>query len=267
MLPDLFSIGPLTIHTYGLLVALGFAAAFALTLRLSSAYGFGFQQVMDMGFIGIVAGVAGSRLLFVLINPSHFFAHPLEIFKIWEGGLVFSGGLVAVAGAMLFYSRRHGISFLRIGDLWTPGVALGQSLGRIGCFMAGCCYGKPLAAPWGVIFTDPGSLAPLDISLHPTQLYSALIGLLIAAVLLVLHKQKSFEGRILLWFLILHSTGSLLVERFRADHRGAIPGTEMNVTQLIAMILLIGSVAALMALTSKRKSGKEQLKTTPPLLL
>ncbi|MDD5207359.1 MAG: prolipoprotein diacylglyceryl transferase, partial [Desulfobacterales bacterium] len=163
MLPDLLSIGPLTIHTYGLLVALGFAAAFASTLRLSPAYGLGFHQVMDMGFIGIVAGVAGSRLLFVLFNPSHFFARPLEMFKIWEGGLVFSGGLVAVAGAMLFYSRRHGISFLRIGDLWTPGVALGQSLGRVGCFMAGCCYGKPLDAPWSVVFTDPVSLAPLHI--------------------------------------------------------------------------------------------------------
>ncbi|MDD5204995.1 MAG: prolipoprotein diacylglyceryl transferase, partial [Desulfobacterales bacterium] len=103
--------------------------------------------------------------------------------------------------------------------------------------------------------------------LHPTQLYSALGGFLIAAVLFVLHKRKSFEGRVLLWFLILHSTGTLMVERFRADHRGTIPGTEMSVTQLIALILLIGSVAALMALTSKRKSGKEEFKTTPPLLL
>jgi phosphatidylglycerol:prolipoprotein diacylglycerol transferase len=257
MFPDLFSIGPVTIHTYGILVALGFATAFSLTVRLSRSHGLGFQQVVDMSLVGIVAGVVGSRLLFVLIHPSHFSAHPLEIFKIWEGGLVFSGGVIAVATAMFFYSRRHNISFLRIGDLWSPGVALGQAFGRIGCFTAGCCYGKPLDAPWSVLFTDPEALAPLNIPLHPTQIYSALAGFLIAAILFMLRRRKNFEGRIFLWFLILHSTGRLLIERFRADYRGAVSGTEMSVTQLVALVLLIVSVGALMALTSKRKREKE----------
>jgi phosphatidylglycerol:prolipoprotein diacylglycerol transferase len=260
MFPDLFSLGPVTVHTYGISVALGLTAAFAITIRLSRSYGFGYQQVIDMGFVGIIAGVVGSRLLFVLIHPSHFWARPLEILEIWEGGLVFSGGLVTVGGFMLFYSRRHPLPFLRIGDLWTPGVALGQAIGSIGCFMAGCCYGRPLYAPWRVVFTNPNSLAPLNIPLHPAQIYSALSGFLIAAVLLVLHRRKKFEGRILLWFLILHSTSSLLVERFRGDSRGVISGTEMSVTQLIALVLLIVSVAALMALTSKCRTDKEEVK-------
>ncbi|RJR33779.1 MAG: prolipoprotein diacylglyceryl transferase [Desulfobacteraceae bacterium] len=255
MLPDLLSIGPVTIHTYGILVALGFATAFLLTVRLSRSYGLGFQQVVDMGLIGIVAGVVGSRLLFVLLNYSHFLTRPVETLKLWDGGMLFSGGLIAVAGAMLFYSRKHGISFLRLGDLWAPGVALGQALGRIGCFMAGCCYGKTLDAPWSIIFTHPDSLAPLNIPLHPTQLYSVLSGFLIAIILLALHKRRSFEGRVLLWFLILHSTGLLLVERFRSDNRNVIPGTEMGLSQLIALVLLIVSVGGLMALTSKRKAA------------
>jgi phosphatidylglycerol:prolipoprotein diacylglycerol transferase len=246
MYPDLLSIGPLTIHTYGLLVAIGFLGAFALTSWLARAYSLGYQQVMDMGFAGLVWGIIGSRLLFVLIHPSHFRAHPLEIFKIWEGGLVFSGGLLAVAGAMFWYSRRSRIPFRTIGDLWAPGVALGQATGRIGCFMAGCCYGKPLDGPWSVVFTRPDSLAPLNIPLHPTQIYSALSGFLISGILVMLHKRKRFEGQVLLWFFILHSTSRLMVERFRGDQRGLIPGTEMSVTQLFALLLLVGSVAALL---------------------
>jgi phosphatidylglycerol:prolipoprotein diacylglycerol transferase len=261
MFPDLFSIGPLTIHTYGVSVAVGFLAAFALTARLARSYFLNYQQVADMTFVGVVWGISGSRLLFVLIHPSHFWAHPLEIFKIWEGGLVFSGGLLAVAGAFFVYSRRNRVPFRRIGDLWAPGIALGQAVGRIGCFMAGCCFGIPLDSPWSVVFTHPRSLAPLNVSLHPTQLYSAFGGFLITCILYVLHKRKKFEGQVLIWFLILHSISRLLVERFRADHRGLIPGTEMSVTQLVALVLLFASVAALFMITPKRKPEDEKIRS------
>lgn len=254
MFPDLYSIGPLTIHTYGLAVALGFIAAFALTFRLARSYSMSHREVMDMGFLAVVWGIIGSRLLFVLINPSYYWAHPLDIFMAWEGGLVFSGGILAAGLAMFLYSRDKGIPFGRIGDLWAPGVALGQAVGRIGCFMAGCCFGKPLEGPLAVVFTDPRSLAPLNIFLHPTQLYAAFTGFLITGILYLLHKRKKFEGQVFLWFLILHSTGRLLVERFRADQRGTVPGAEMSVTQLIALVLLMASVAALLVITSKRKA-------------
>lgn len=257
MFPDLFSIGPLTIHTYGLLVAAAFIAALTMTARLARAYSISRQQVMDMAFVGVVWGILGSRILFILFHPSHYWAHPLEMFKVWEGGLVFSGGLVAVAAGMFLYSRHSQISFRRIGDLWVPGVALGQAIGRIGCFMAGCCFGRPLDNPLGVVFTHPDSLAPLNIPLHPTQLYSAFTGFLIAGILYMLHKRKKFEGQLLIWFFILHSTSRLLVERFRADHRGLIPGTEMSVTQLVALVLLGVSVAALLLVTSRRRGRVE----------
>lgn len=258
MFPDLFSIGPLTIHTYGLSVAVGFLAAFALTAWLARSHSLSHQQVVDMGFVGVVWGIMGSRLLFVLIHPSYYRAHPLEIFKIWEGGLVFSGGLLAVAAAMFLYSRRKRIPFRRIGDLWAPGVALGQAIGRIGCFMAGCCFGKPLDCPWAVVFTDPSSLAPLHVPLHPTQLYSAFSGFLITGILYMLHKRRKFEGQVLLWFFILHTTSRLLEERFRADQRGLIPGTDMSVTQLVALVLLIGSVVALFFISSRHKVESKQ---------
>lgn len=254
MLPDLFSIGPLTIHTYGVFVALAFAVSIAVTTRVARIYPISFQQVMDMAFVGVVWGVVGSRIFFVLIHPSPFFSHPLEILKVWEGGLVFSGGLLAVAAAMFFYSRRSGVPYLRIGDLWGPGIALGQAVGRIGCFMAGCCYGKPLEGAWGVVFTDPGALAPLNTPLHPAQIYSAAGGLVIFGILWILVKRKKFEGQVLLWFLILHSTARLIVERFRGDERTLFPGTDMTFTQLAALLILFGAVAALFAIAPRKPS-------------
>ncbi|MDP6179919.1 MAG: prolipoprotein diacylglyceryl transferase, partial [Desulfatiglandales bacterium] len=137
--------------------------------------------------------------------------------------------------------------------LWAPAVAIGQSIGHVGCFMAGCGYGKPTDVKWGVVFAHPQSLAPLNISLHPTQLYSSLSGLIIFLVLMVLHTKKQFEGQVLLWLLILHSTVRLLVERFRGDSRGWVPGTDMSVTQLLTTLILIASVAMLFVLKPKKK--------------
>ncbi len=107
--------------------------------------------------------------------------------------------------------------------------------------------------PWGVVFTDTRSLAPLNIPLHPTQLYSSLSGVIIFIILMILNAKKKFEGQVLLWFLILHSTGRLLIERFRGDDRGLILGTNLSVTQFLAIIILIGSVVALFIIKSRRE--------------
>jgi phosphatidylglycerol:prolipoprotein diacylglycerol transferase len=154
---------------------------------------------------------------------------------------------------MGWYLRKHNLSLWKVGDLWSPGVALGQSIGRIGCFMAGCCYGKPTDLPWGVVFTHPLSLAPLHVSLHPTQLYASLAGLAIFVVLMFLSIRKKYQGQVFLWYLILHSTARLLVERFRGDDRGMVPGTEMTITQLATLLVLMGSVIALYILKSRKE--------------
>ncbi|MFH1491540.1 MAG: prolipoprotein diacylglyceryl transferase [Pseudomonadota bacterium] len=255
MYPDLFSIGPLTIHTYGLFVAMGFTAGLLVTVKIGKDQGVSPQQVMDMAFIIILGAIIGSRLAFVLMNFSSYKAYPLDILKIWEGGLVFSGGLVAVLICMVWYLRRNALSYWAAGDLWAPGLAIGQGIGRIGCLMAGCCYGRPAEVPWHVTFTSPDALAPLNIPLHPTQVYAALSGLVIFLVLMFLRKRKKFEGQIFVWFLILHSTGRLLIERFRGDDRGLIPGAGMTTTQLIALLVLMSAVAALMMLKSRHEKG------------
>ncbi|MCF8081747.1 MAG: prolipoprotein diacylglyceryl transferase [Deltaproteobacteria bacterium] len=252
MFPDLFSIGPFTLHTYGLFVAMGFFAAIMVTLTLGKAEGLDPKQITDMGFYIILAAILGSRAMYVLMNFSHYMDRPLDSFKIWEGGLVFSGGIVAALLTVIAYVKRHRLSFLRIGDLWAPGLALGQGIGRIGCLMAGCCYGRPTNGDWGIVFTNPRALAPLHIPLHPTQIYASLSGFLLFGILLFIRKKKQFQGQVVVWFLILHSTARLFMERFRGDDRGMLLGSEMTLTQGLTLLILVGAIVALFVLKRKR---------------
>ena len=245
MFPDLFSIGPFTLHTYGLFVATGFLVGLMVTVKVGKTEGITPQQTMDIGFVMIVAAIVGSRLMYVLMNISYYVKRPMDIFKMWQGGLVFSGGIVCVVLAVLWYTRRHQLSFWKTADMWAPAMAVGQAIGRIGCFMAGCCYGKPTGSRWGVVFTDPHSLAPLNIPLHPTQLYSSASNFIIFFILLLLHRKKTFDGQVFLWLLVLHSTARLFVERFRGDDRGMILESGMTVTQLVTLALLIGAIVTL----------------------
>lgn len=252
MHPDLFSIGPFTLHTYGLFVALGFIAGILITIKLGKSAGIQSNSVMDMGFIIILTGLIGSRLVYIIINFSHYFHNPLDILKLWQGGLVFSGGLVAVIIVMLLYARHHKLNIWTMGDLWAPAAIVGQAIGRIGCFFAGCCYGKPTDVPWAVIFTNPKSIAILDIPIHPTQLYSSLSNFIIFVILLILHSKKKFEGQVFIWFLILHGTARLFIENFRGDPRGIIT-QDLTTTQFIAIIELIAGVCALFIFKPKEK--------------
>ena len=261
MHPDLITIGPLTIHTYGFFVALGFTTALLLTIRLGKTEGFDAQQILDMGFIMILGGIVGSRVTYALMNLSYYVQYPLHFFKIWEGGLVFSGGLITVALLMIWYARKNKLSYWRLGDLWAPAIAIGQAIGRIGCFMAGCCYGKPTDLFCGVVFSNPKSLAPLHIPLHPTQLYLALSGLLIFLILLFIRNRKSFQGQVFLWFLILHSLARIYIERFRGDLDPIFPRSEMTLTQLFALCLLIMAVVFLFILKSRSTKQKPIVKT------
>ncbi len=255
MHPDLFSIGPLTLHTYGFFVALGFIAGIAAAIRLGKSIGLNSNNILDMGFIIILSGLIGSRLLFIIINLPEYTANPLNIFKIWEGGLVFSGGLVAVIIVVLIYVRKYNYNIWTIGDLWSPAASIGEGIGRIGCFFAGCCYGRPCDLPWAVTFTDPKTIAIPNIPLHPTQLYSFLSSMIIFAVLMILHSKRKYEGQVFLWFLILHSTARLILERFRGDSRGVVFSGNLTMTQLIALIILF---AAVVFLFIRKSASKKQ---------
>jgi phosphatidylglycerol:prolipoprotein diacylglycerol transferase len=245
MHPELFSIGPLTLRTYGLFVALGCLAGLAVAIRLGKSNGIDSNRILDMGFIIILSGLIGSRLLYVIINLPEYIASPMNILKIWEGGLVFSGGLIAVIIVVLFYLKKYNYNIWKMGDIWTPAAAIGEGIGRIGCFCAGCCYGRPCDLPWAVTFTDPKTIAIPNIPLHPTQLYSFLSGMIIFAVLMIIHSKRRYEGQVFLWFLILHSTARLFLEQFRGDPRGSVFGGTLTMTQLVALVILFAAVLIL----------------------
>jgi phosphatidylglycerol:prolipoprotein diacylglycerol transferase len=254
MYPDLFSIGPVTLHSYGLFVAMGFFVGLLVTKRLGDAAGISREQVMDMGFVIILSAIIGSRVMYVLMNTSYYTRNPLDMFKIWQGGLVFSGGVLGVVLTMVWYIKRHGLSIGKIADLWAPAIAIGEAIGRIGCLMAGCCYGRPTGTEWGITFTDPHSLAcPLNVPLHPTQIYSSLSGFIIFLVVMTLYSKKKFEGQVFLWFLILHSTARLAIERFRGDDRGIFLNSGMSMTQFVAILILITAVGILVVVKSRKK--------------
>jgi phosphatidylglycerol:prolipoprotein diacylglycerol transferase len=156
--------------------------------------------------------------MYVVMHLPAYRRHPLDVLKVWEGGLVFSGGLIAAGLALGYYLSRHRLSFWKMADLLAPAAAIGQGIGRLGCFMAGCCYGKPAHTSWGVVFTDPHCLAPLNIRLHPTQLYAAFSGLLIFLILMRLAPRKNYDGQVFLWFLILQSTAQFSLAYGRGRH-------------------------------------------------
>lgn len=241
MHPILFHIGPLTIRMYGLFVAIGMLIGLQYVVVMGRKKNIPDTLIMDMGFWSVVAGLVGARLMYVLLNWRYYAANLFDIVKIWEGGLVYYGGVIAGILAAVFFLRRHReIGLWAVFDLVAPGLALGHFFGRIGCFFAGCCYGAPCELPWSVTFSDPASLAPLNAQLHPTQLYEA-IGT--AAIFVILHlfsRRSPRAGYVTAAYLALYGIVRFSLEYFRGDDRGAFlagfsPG------QVISLILILSA--------------------------
>jgi len=242
MLPVLCKIGPITIHAYGLLAALGFFLGVLWTARSAGKAGFNAGAVSDLCFYLVLAAIIGSRLWFVFIHWNHYVHHPLDILKVWQGGLVFYGGLVLAVPTAVIFTRRKKLPLWTTADLLAPGLALGQAVGRLGCLAAGCCYGRPSDLPWAVTFTDEQSLAPLHQPLHPTQLYSSLSLFLIFGLLVFLQNRKHFEGQVFWTYGLLHGLARTALETLRGDFRG--PGLigPLTATQIVALSLALLSL-------------------------
>jgi phosphatidylglycerol:prolipoprotein diacylglycerol transferase len=256
MYPILFRLDGLTIYAYGFFLILGLVVAGTIAVLKVRKEGLHipFDRVADLFFYSVLSAVVGSRLLFVLINFDLYRENPLKIFKIWEGGLVFYGGLVLAVGVVIGYMRWYRLPILKLFDLISPLIGLGLFFGRIGCFFAGCCYGKETSLPWGVIFTNPNSLARLNVPLHPTQLYDALNGLAIFLFLIWRAKRKAFDGQIFFFFLLLYSVTRFFIEMLRGDPRGFIFQDLISTSQGIGILLAITSLLMLFFL--KKRYGR-----------
>jgi phosphatidylglycerol:prolipoprotein diacylglycerol transferase len=244
MHPILFQFGSFSIYAYGFFITVGFVTTLLLaSLKIrKSKIGISFGNLVDLFFYTVLSAIIGSRALFILINFDDYRQNPMQIFKIWEGGLVFYGGLLLAIGVSLWYMRWHRLPIWKVADLISPLISLGLFFGRIGCFFAGCCYGKETSLPWGVIFKHPDSLAPLNIPLHPTQLYDAANGLAIFFFLNWMEKRKTFDGEIFWLFLFLYAITRFFIETLRGDPRGFLFGNLLSTSQGIGIPLAIFSL-------------------------
>jgi len=220
MHPILLKWGILTVHTYGVMVAAGFLLAMIYAVKAGKAVGLSAEIIYDLFFYALLFAILGARLLYVLINLSYYRFHPLEILYIWRGGLVFYGGFIAAVAAVYFRLRFYRLSTWIIADIAAPALVLAQAVGRFGCLAAGCCYGASCTLPFAIQFIDPQSLAPLHVSLHPTQMYHAAANGIIFMVLVLKRRQQAFVGQLAVLYLLLYPTGRFIIEFFRGDPRG-----------------------------------------------
>jgi phosphatidylglycerol:prolipoprotein diacylglycerol transferase len=250
--PVLIQIGPFTIHTYGFLIAVGFLLALWLAVRQAEKEGIAKEPMLDMGFYVIVAALVGSRLLFVATNWGYYARNPLDILKIWEGGLVFFGGLILAVPTAVYFARSHALAVWKVADVWAPSIAIGHAVGRLGCFCAGCCYGKPAEGlPWAVVFTRPESLAIKGVPLHPTQLYESAAEFMNFLLLITLRKRLSVPGQLFWVYIFNYSIIRAVVENFRGDEVRGFIAFGVSISQGISIVLFILSTVMLLRLGRK----------------
>lgn len=247
MFPVLLKYGPIQVFTYGFFLALAFLTAIYLSAREAKRLGLPQGRFYDLCFYAVLGALVGSRLLYVFLELPTFIKHPLKIFALWEGGLIFHGGLVMAVAVAFYYMRRHSLPWRPCFDALAVGMPVGQVLGRVGCFMAGCCYGAPSHLPWAVTFTNPESLCPLREPLHPSQLYEALLLLGVFGIIYRLRTRKRFQGQLVLTYFMLAGAVRFGVEFFRhpADYRGPIVWGNMPLTQVTALGIALVSGALL----------------------
>jgi len=251
MHPILIEFGFFKIFTYGLLVATGFFTGILLAVRQGKREGLDPQKILDLCFYLLISAILGGRALYIIVEHRYFLANPLEVFMFWKGGLVFYGGLLASVIFAWYYISKHQFPLWKLADVLAPALALGQAIGRWGCFFAGCCYGVRTDVPWAITFSDPKSLAPLDVALHPTQIYLSLNALIIFGILIFLRKRKTFDGQVFWAYGILYSIGRFIIEYFRGDDRGFAVQNFLSTSQFIGIFILLFSITMWMRLRSR----------------
>lgn len=246
MHPILIKLGPLTIHTYGFLLAVGVLLAMYLSLRLGSLEGLEKRVLADFIIYTILIGLLGAKIFLFVTEIKYYLRFPREIPSLITSAGTFYGGLIFGALFVVWYVRKHKLSFKKIGDVMAPAVALAHFFGRMGCFAAGCCWGRNAeGCSAAITFTSPHTSTgvPHNTPLYPTQLTEAILNLLNFVILLLLFKKKKFQGQIFVLYIFNYSIIRFFVEFFRGDHdRGYVfgginaPFSSLSVPQLISLI-------------------------------
>jgi phosphatidylglycerol:prolipoprotein diacylglycerol transferase len=257
MYPLLFKIGPFPIHTYGFLIALGFLMAVAVIRRLAERSKLDVERTLDLTFWCLLVGFAGARLLYIITRFSSFAADPMSVFRVWEGGLVFLGGPLAVLPFLAWYLRKHRLPVWSTADALVPGLTIAHAFGRFGCLAAGCCYGKPTDLPWGIKLNSE-LVEPLvrGVSLHPTQLYESFSLTILFAGLLWVHRTRKFEGQVALTYFMAYPIIRSIIEIFRGDQiRGFVIDQILSTSQFLSIWVFAGAAFLLVRRMKQVTSG------------
>lgn len=244
MFPKLFGAGGFFLPTYGVMVAAGFLVALWLTGKLARQSGLNPDKVTNLGVYVALAGLIGAKLFMFVVDFAYYRKNPGEIFTMatLQAGGVFYGGLLLALAAGYWLMRRDDLPPAATLDCFAPGLALGQALGRIGCFAAGCCWGNECDRPWAVTFRDPEANrltgVPLMVSLHPTQIYEAILYLAVFAAVYWRFRKTHAPGAVMGWYLVLAASARFLVEFFRF-HQQSLPfGGPLSTAQWTALALI-----------------------------
>ena len=250
MHPILFNLGPLEIRVYGVLTALAFLTAIYLASMLAKKRGYGPDVILDLGLVVIISSVIGARSLYVMVWWKYFAAHPVEIFKVWEGGLVFYGGLIGSFIGGILWVKHKKLPVLDIADMCVPFVALAHAIGRIGCYFNGCCYGA-VTEHWGVIFPAIGD----NLKHYPTQIYESILNFLNFVVLILFFRnRKRMQGDVLFLYALNYGVIRMIIEIFRGDpERGTV--LFMSVSQFISVFIIAIGVGGLVYTRMRKKKA------------
>src|SRR5918912_112447 len=254
MHPRLLELGPITVYTYGVLLAAAYLLGLKLAMVRAKSRGLDQTRVLDLGIYIIISALVGAKLLLLVTDFSTFRNDPKELLTLARSGGVFYGGLILAVVVALWYIRKIGLPLWTTCDVFAPGIAVGHVVGRFGCLFAGCCYGKPTKMPWGITFTDPFAAAnvgtPLGRPLHPTQLYEAGAELLILIVLLATERKgRPYPGRTFWLYMLLYAVSRFIIEFFRGDERGTVG--MFSTSQFISILLAPLAVAMLVYLARR----------------
>ncbi len=237
MHPVLLRIGPVNLYTYGALLAIAFLVGIYLAMRAAEREGIEPELIADMGILGILSSILGARLFYIIFyDLRHTLENPGQLLKLQQTGLVFYGGLTFAVAAGIVFCRIKKVSVPLILDVAAPSIALGQSIGRIGCFMSGCCYGTPAGVPWAVKFPHLAHLR------HPTQLYESLAAFAIFLALIWFRNRKTARGQVAWLYVTMYATARFAIEFVRGDNAQVVLG--LTFSQVVSLLALTAFLPA-----------------------
>lgn len=243
MFPKVFQFGDFFLPTYGLMVALGFFLALQVTIRLAARRGLNREIVTNLAIYCALSGLAGAKLFMILFDLKDYIDGTRALFSLstLQAAGVFQGGLILAVIVAFWYMQRQSMPPLTTADAFAPGVALGHAIGRLGCLSVGCCWGLVCDRPWAIKFHNPEAEAltgvPLNVPLHPTQLYESIAELLLFGFLYWRHGKPHREGEILGLYLVLSSALRFWIEFYRFHAQELPMGGPWSLTQWISLAL------------------------------